>query len=239
MMVDFEGHDVPPSSSSDEDRAMLEGEMSFDHAKVGPARSSAGTRGEPGLFTVGHSNISLEAFLALLILHHIEVVADVRTSPRSRYVPHFDARPLRDALARHSIKYVPLGRELGGRPEGDEFYDEGDHVLYGRLALSPAFEDGIERVVRGSKDYRVALLCSEENPSACHRHLLIGRVLCSRGFPVWHIRGDGRLESEEAMAATEGHGEQPELFSAAYEERQWRSIRSVSRKRVPLSSLGH
>ena len=206
--------------------------MRFDDAKVGPAM-------EPGLFTVGHSNSSLEAFLGLLVEHHIEVVADVRTSPRSRYVPHFDARPLRDALARHSINYVALGRQLGGRPEGDEFYDEADHVLYGRLASSPAFEEGLERVLCGAREYRVALLCSEEDPSACHRHLLIGRVLRSRGVRVWHIRGDGRLESEEELASTEGHEEQPGLFSGAYEERQWRSIRSVSRKRVPLSSSGH
>lgn len=48
---------------------------------------------QPGLFSIGHSNVSLEAFLRLLDMRRIQVVADVRTVPRSRYVPHFDAGP--------------------------------------------------------------------------------------------------------------------------------------------------
>lgn len=164
----------------------------------------------PHLYTVGHSNVTLESFLRLLQRHHIEAVADVRTRPRSRYVPHFDAGPLREALARCAIGYVPLGRELGGRPEGDEFYDEKDRVLYGRLAASPAFQRGIDRILGGAASYRLALLCSEENPSRCHRHLLIGRVLRERGVEVSHIRGDGRLETEADLAAREA-SDSPQL----------------------------
>ena len=88
----------------------------------------------PGLFTIGHSNQALDHFLSLLQRHGIEAVADVRTVPWSRYVPHFNAKALGAALASQGIGYVPLGAELGGRPAGDEFYDEQDHVLYGRLA---------------------------------------------------------------------------------------------------------
>ncbi len=73
----------------------------------------------PRLFTIGHSNVALDDFLGLLQQHGIEAVADVRTVPRSRYVPHFNAGQLRDALARCDIGYLPFGRELGGRPEGD------------------------------------------------------------------------------------------------------------------------
>jgi uncharacterized protein (DUF488 family) len=152
-------------------------------------------------------------------------------------VPHFDAEPLREALARCVIDYVPLGRELGGRPEGDEFYDEKDRVLYGRLAASPEFQQGIDRVVGGARSYRIALLCSEENPSRCHRHLLIGRVLRERGVAVSHIRGDGRLETEVDLATRENsEGPQPTLFEGDTGERLWRSTRSVSRGRVRLSS---
>lgn len=167
----------------------------------------------PHLYTVGHSNVPLDDFLRLLRQHHIEAVADVRTRPRSRYVPHFGAESLREALARCAIDYVPLGRELGGRPEGEEFYDERDRVRYGRLAASAAFRRGIERVLSGAASYRIALLCSEENPSRCHRHLLIGRVLRERGVAVSHIRGDGRLETEAELAAREAaDGPPPTLF---------------------------
>ena len=67
--------------------------------------------------------------------------------PWSRHVPHFNAKALGAALASQEIDYVPLGRELGGRPAGNEFYDEQGHVLYGRLATSPAFQDGLDQVL--------------------------------------------------------------------------------------------
>jgi uncharacterized protein (DUF488 family) len=178
----------------------------------------------PRLFTIGHSNQALEDFLDLLQQQGIEVVADVRTVPRSRYVPHFNAKPLAAALARRAIDYLSLGLELGGRPESDEFYDEQGHVLYGRLAVSPAFQEGIDRVLGEAASYRIALLCSEENPSRCHRHLLIGRVLRERGIAVSHIRGDGRLETEAELAAREDRdGAQPTLFAGGLAERPWRS----------------
>lgn len=167
----------------------------------------------PGLLTIGHSNQALDAFLGLLRQHGIEAVADVRTVPWSRYVPVFNAKRLHEALAEHGIDYVPLGAELGGRPAGAEFYDERGHVLYGRLAASPAFQQGIDRVLRGARSHRIALLCSEENPSRCHRHLLIGRVLRERGVTLSHIRGDGRIETEAELAARQASdGQQPSLF---------------------------
>ena len=154
----------------------------------------------PGLFTIGHSNQALDDFLDLLQQHRIEAVADVRTVPRSRYVPHFSAGPLREALAGRGISYIPMGRELGGRPEGDEFYDGEGHVLYGRLAATPAFRGGLGQVLAGAQTSRIALLCSEEDPGRCHRHLLIGRVLRARGVPVSHIRRGGRVETEAELA---------------------------------------
>jgi uncharacterized protein (DUF488 family) len=194
----------------------------------------------PCVYSIGHSNIGVEDLLDLLQRHQIQVVADVRTSPRSSYVPHFDAAPLRAALLRHDISYVPLGRELGGRPDGDQFYDEQDHVLYGRLARSRLFQAGIDRVLTGAQTYRIGLLCSEEDPSKCHRHLLIGRVLRDRGATVLHIRADGRLETEDELSSSEADASpQAALFDLGPEARQWRSIRSVSRRRAPLSSSGH
>jgi hypothetical protein len=194
----------------------------------------------PGLYSIGHSNVSLDDLLDLLQRHRIDVVADVRTSPRSRYVPHFDAQPLQGALLRRNIKYVALGKELGGRPDGDEFYDEQDHVLYGRLAATQTFQEGIERILQGVKTYRVALLCSEEDPLRCHRHLLIGRVLRDRGTTLLHIRGDGSIQNDSDLVMSQwGDNMQAFPFESIPEERRWRSIRSVSRKRPPLNSSEH
>ncbi len=188
------------------------------------------------VMSVGHSNVACEKFIDLLRTHHVEVVADVRTAPRSRYVPHFDSKPLRESLSEAGIKYVFLGRELGGRPDGDEFYDEEDHVLYGRLAESELFATG-DRLLDGAAKFRVAMLCSEEDPLNCHRHLLIGRVLDARGVEVQHIRGDGSVQNEEVLGQIEAREEpQGALFDPPAEERPWRSTRSVLRRGVQLSS---
>lgn len=194
----------------------------------------------PVVMSVGHSNVACEKFIDLLTTHRVEVVADVRTAPRSRYVPHFDSKPLRESLREAGIKYVFLGRELGGRPDGDEFYDEQDHVLYGRLAESELFATGIDRLLEGAAKFRVAMLCSEEDPLNCHRHLLIGRVLRARGVELQHIRGDGSVQNEEALAQLEARREpQVALFDPPAEEQPWRSTRSVSRRRAQLSSSEH
>src|SRR5207244_13278444 len=89
--------------------------------------------------TIGHSNHPLDHFLRLGKDHRIEVVVDTRSQPYSKYSPHYDREPLRDALAAAGVKYVFMGRELGGRPDGAEFYDEEGHVLYGQVAESPVF----------------------------------------------------------------------------------------------------
>ncbi len=191
----------------------------------------------PVVMSVGHSNVPCETFVDLLRTHQVEVVADVRTAPRSRYVPHFDSKPLRDSLSEAGIRYVFLGRELGGRPDGDEFYDDEDHVLYRRLAESELFATGIARLLDGAAKFRVAMLCSEEDPLHCHRHLLIGRVLHARGVEVEHIRGDGSVQNEEALAQLEAREEpQGALFDSPAEEQPWRSTRSVSQRRAQLSS---
>jgi uncharacterized protein (DUF488 family) len=162
----------------------------------------------------------------------IEVVVDVRSSPYSRFAPHFNTDPLGTSLRAAGLKYVFLGRELGGRPDGT-FYDHEGHVLYGRVARSPLFNEGLERLQRGLRAHRVAVMCAEEDPTDCHRRLLVARVLLDRGVVVRHVRGDGRVQDEAEL----GGFPQGELFNG-FEESAWRSTRSVSRGRALLSSSG-
>lgn len=182
---------------------------------------------EACLFTVGHSNHPFEAFLELLKRHEIEVLVDVRSSPYSRYVFHFNREELQRAMQPTGIKYLFLGKELGGRPDGDEFYDVEGHVLYYRRAESPEFLSGIERLEKGIKQYRVAITCSEENPTTCHRHLLVSRVLANRGVKVQHIRGDGRLQANAELPATANI--QGLLFYME-EDNPWKSVRAGLRR---------
>ena len=67
------------------------------------------------IYTIGHSNHSLEGFLDLLTVHNITAVADVRSQPVSSYTPHFSRDLLAPALEQQGISYVFLGQQLGGR----------------------------------------------------------------------------------------------------------------------------
>lgn len=190
------------------------------------------------VYTIGHSSHSFEEFAGLLVGHGIEVVADTRSAPYSRYAPQFDRELLQRSLAESGMKYVFLGGELGGRPKSPAYYDKQGHVLYSRMKTDRAFTAGIERLEHGIADFRVALLCGEEDPAHCHRRLLVGRVLAERGHQLLHIRADGHLQTDAEVAAESGKplvSGQPALF-AELDEDQWRSTASVSPKKAQASS---
>lgn len=149
------------------------------------------------VLTIGHSTHSLEAFVALLQQHDVTALADVRSAPYSRLNPQFNKEALEHSLIAHGIKYVFLGRELGARSNDQTCYENG-RVQYARLARTDLFRSGIDRVIRGANDYRIALMCVEKEPLECHRTLLVTRVLAELGNVVQHILADGRLESQEA-----------------------------------------
>ena len=153
--------------------------------------------GRLSVLTIGHSTHSLEAFVKLLKAHSAGAVADIRSTPYSRYSPHFNREPLRDALRRHQIRYVFLGRELGARSNDPACYENG-RVKYKLLAQSELFRRGIERVESGANAYRIALMCTEKDPLDCHRAILVAPALCRNGTPVQHILPDGRLEDHES-----------------------------------------
>ncbi len=196
----------------------------------------AGGKKQFRVFTIGHSSHTIDRFLALLKQFAVEVLVDTRSLPRSSFAPQFDLQPFREAVKRAGLRYLNLGRQLGGRPEGPEFYDATGHVLYWKVAQSPAFQEGIARLESGMRRFAIALLCAEEDPARCHRRLLVGRVLAERGVSVEHIRGDGRLQSEAELSAADGvRAPQMSLFEEARSP-EWKSIPSVSQRRRQNSS---
>ncbi|MDO8546588.1 MAG: DUF488 domain-containing protein [Nitrospirales bacterium] len=193
------------------------------------------------LFSIGHSNHPLEAFLGLLKMHSIEILIDARSYPYSKYAPHFASPSLSEAVAEVGAKYLFMGDELGGRPQEDEFYDDEGHVLYCRLSQSQNFLEGIRRLEEEMKGHCVAILCSEEDPSCCHRRLLVGRVLAERGIVLKHIRGNGRVQMDSEIVGKgllDRDKGQTSLFHEP-EELVWRSIQSVSLKGKRMSSSEH
>lgn len=148
------------------------------------------------IYTVGHSNHAIEKFLDLVRRHNITAIADVRSTPFSRRNPQFNSRNLAASLEACGIAYVSLGQELGARSDDPSCY-EGGRVQYRRLAQTPLFKQGIERVLAGTERYRVALMCAEKEPLDCHRTLLVSRALETRGATITHILADGTLEPNQ------------------------------------------
>jgi uncharacterized protein (DUF488 family) len=186
------------------------------------------------VYSIGHSNGALPAFVALILQSHVETLVDVRSQPYSRYAPQFNLSSLEQAVECAGIRYEHMGRELGGRPVERDFYDAKGHVDYGRVADSPVFRAGIESLLTMAGEARVAVLCSEEDPESCHRRLLIGRVVHDLGVSMVHIRADGSLEAERTF----GRRPQLALFGAEVDA-EWKSTRSVLQNdRLPIS-LAH
>jgi uncharacterized protein (DUF488 family) len=153
--------------------------------------------GEKIVYTVGHSNHSFQQLLTLLKQNSITAVADVRSQPRSRHNPQFDQETLGKSLRKSNVHYVFLGNELGARVTDQNLYRDG-RVQYELVAKTDNFRSGIERILKGMETQRIALLCAEKEPLACHRAILIGRYLRSMGLIVRHILHTGSYEDHDS-----------------------------------------
>lgn len=152
------------------------------------------------IYTVGHSNHPLERFLALLQGAGITLLADVRSTPYSRFNPQFRKDALAASLAEVGIEYLFLGEELGARSKDRACYDEG-RVSYRKLADTALFRQGIEQLLAAAQTHTTAIMCAEKDPLDCHRTILVARALEARGESIAHILASGEISShEETMA---------------------------------------
>jgi uncharacterized protein (DUF488 family) len=150
------------------------------------------------VFTIGHSNHTPEKFLELLCSHNINALADVRSAPYSRYLPHFNKQALESYLPKGEIRYVFLGTELGARPADASCYIEGK-ALYEKIAVLDAFQQGLKRIIKGVQNHRIALMCAEKDPITCHRAILVCQHLVPFNLEIAHIHSNGELEYHENL----------------------------------------
>jgi len=172
------------------------------------------------LFSIGHSNIPAERFVAMLRAAGANAIADVRSTPASRYFPHFAAKNLMARLAAEGMAYLPYGDTLGGRPRDPTLYRDGI-ADYEAMARQKEFAVALERLSADAARHRICLMCAEREPLDCHRALLVARALAERGLAVGHILHDGTIEPH---AATERRlvalcGDDADLFVTLQRER--------------------
>ena len=148
------------------------------------------------IYTIGHSNGTIERLIGLLQQHSITAVADVRSQPYSRFNPQFNREVLADSLKGVGLEYVFLGQELGARSDDPACYRNG-RAQYSLIAKAGVFQRGIERLLSGAQRFSLAILCAEKEPLVCHRGILISRHLHENGIVVRHILEDGSLEDHE------------------------------------------
>lgn len=143
------------------------------------------------LYSIGHSNKSVEELIRELRLYDIQYLIDVRSVPYSKYHPQFNREQLKAAINNTGdILYGYMGDVIGGLPNRLEYDDcyTNDKVDYGKIKFMPFFINGIERLVRANEQgYATCVMCSEGDPRMCHRSKLIGEALRERGIILQHI----------------------------------------------------
>lgn len=157
------------------------------------------------LYTIGHSNDSLEYFLELIRRNGIDTVVDVRRIPYSRNARQFNKKNLAAFLHNHKIRYVFMGDTLGGKITDPALLDAQGNMDYTKVTRSPRFLRGIARLEEILRTGAlVALLCAEKDPLKCHRFFLISRFLAGKGYNIRHIVGDAVFTHETLEDKTRG-----------------------------------
>jgi uncharacterized protein (DUF488 family) len=141
------------------------------------------------IWTVGHSNRSLQEFLEMISRNRIECVVDVRSFPTSRW-GHFKRDNLASALKEIGVSYVWMGETLGG-------FRRGGYVEWMKTA---SFSKGLAELLRLAGEKRVAIMCSERFPWRCHRNIL-SRRLAAEKVRVVHILELERIYEQKGSSA--------------------------------------
>lgn len=161
------------------------------------------------IYTIGHSAHPFNRFLSLLQSCNVTCLVDVRSAPYSRFHPQYNRQAIPSQLEAQGIRYVFLGEALGGRPKDPGLYLPAEEqpalpgmtsqtnlrLNYTALVQQGFFQEGIRQLVTIANQQVTAIMCSEEDPSRCHRHAILARFLCDNHpeIDVVHIRGNGSI----------------------------------------------
>src|SRR5882757_4806126 len=145
---------------------------------------------EGAIFTLGHSTLPIERFVALLRAYGIERLADIRTVPRSRHNPQFNDTALAGTLAAEHLEYIPM-QVLGGlrharKDSPNAGWRNASFRGYADYMQTEEFQAALDRLIQISREKRVAIMCAEAVPWRCHRSL-VADALGVHSVPVIEI----------------------------------------------------
>lgn len=143
---------------------------------------------QTSIYSIGHGNKTIDEFVSVLQLYSIKYLIDVRSVPYSKFHTDFNQEALKRAIeATGNIGYLYMGDVLGGLPK-DESLKTNGKMDYTKMKEVPEFKNGISRLLcANEKQIRVCVMCSESDPSHCHRSKLIGEALREKGVNMQHI----------------------------------------------------
>jgi uncharacterized protein (DUF488 family) len=143
------------------------------------------------IFTVGHSNRRIEAFITLLENAGVDLLADIRAYPASRFSPQFNKVALASSLKEAGVDYRHIPALGGRRPKSKESSPNGLWRVegfrnYADYALTPSFRAGFDELLALADEHTVAIMCAEADWHRCHRRIVTDYLLAA-GVDVRHI----------------------------------------------------
>jgi uncharacterized protein (DUF488 family) len=145
------------------------------------------------VYTVGHSTHPIVEFVSILHAYNVEIVVDVRTIAGSHHNPQFNEAALGEDLCRHGIEYMHL-KDLGGlrhttKGSINTAWKNPSFRGYADYMQTPAFIEGLLRLIQIAQDKIAVIMCAEAVPWRCHRSL-ISDALLIRGIHVEDIMSE-------------------------------------------------
>jgi hypothetical protein len=155
---------------------------------------------EGAIFTLGHSTLPIERFVALLRTYGIERLVDIRTVPRSRHNPQFNDTALASTLTAQSVEYVPM-QALGGlrrarKDSPNTGWRNASFRGYADYMQTEPFQVALDKLVEISRQKRVAIMCAEAVPWRCHRSL-VADAQSTRAVPVIEILSESSYRAHK------------------------------------------
>ena len=150
------------------------------------------------IYTIGHSNYTMERLIDMLEYYNINCVEDIRGTPYSKYNIQFDKEAIRYTLTNAGFVYIYMGKELAAKRIRKNSYNNEGYSNFEEVIKEEEFKRGVERLKNGcEKGYKIILLGAMQDPIRCHRSILVGRELVKNDFDVKHILDDYSIVTQD------------------------------------------